>query len=194
MLAGVVVASLDGNEGLPELVRPLRVVLDLVTHAPARSLAPTLRDVCERARRTVEAVAGRTLQVRGNLRLQRRQERPRMIRSLEPEIEDNFRPGKVPGQEDADEVRRLQREFRREQRAVARELKLDSAFLQRTKQAEKTKRDEERAAKTKEVMAFLQSQAQQANDAVRQGVAAGGGSGSSKMTKAERRLRKRGLL
>jgi len=93
-----------------------------------------------------------------------------------------YNPGRLPrdatpAQREAVEVQKLRKELQREKRAVARELRQDSAFLAAEKDREVDARAEAQQTKYKQFLTFMQQQSAEANEAAREGLARGGGSG-----------------
>lgn len=137
-----------------------------------KSVAAAVSDVQQRISTMCAGKHNRPL-----LQLLAKQRAPIPLRIMNPLLEDNFAPGRGETEElrEKQRARSLKRQVRRETRAVARELKKDTLYVADLRDAEAAERDEERTAKTKEVMSFLEEQHATFKDMVRQGVARGGG-------------------
>lgn len=107
------------------------------------------------------------------------------IKSLAPRLEDPDRyrmskdQGKNPNQAALD---RSRREYKREHKAVARELRMDGAFAEEERRREQDKRDSKARAKRHKNFAWLESEQGAMNQQVAQGggLLSGGGMGAAR--------------
>ncbi|GAB2280166.1 hypothetical protein Dimus_014803 [Dionaea muscipula] len=139
----------------PEVFSPISKLLVEVAEQPSMPslLQDKLRDVAHLITKKVDE--------HHKLRqpLQMRKQKPLPIRLLNPKFEENFVKGRDydPNRERV-EQRKLTRQFRKEAKGAARELRKDNRFLFGVKEKEKAKLEEERAEKYGKARAFLQEQ------------------------------------
>jgi hypothetical protein len=178
--------------GVAEALSPAAVAVEALAtkcadkgmQAELEGFASSLGDVVERClrRRAWHPLA-----------LQQRQTAPQALAFMEPEFEEDFDPDRkrTRGMSDArrekEEVRLLQKQHRREMRGAARELRLDAQSIAAARDQRRLQRQEAHSEQQREMRTFLEEQAASANEAVRGGLARGGGAAS---TKAERKARK----
>eukprot|EP01138_Halocafeteria_seosinensis_P006793 gb/GECG01006946.1/.p1 GENE.gb/GECG01006946.1/~~gb/GECG01006946.1/.p1 ORF type:complete len:288 (+),score=36.39 gb/GECG01006946.1/:1-864(+) len=166
------------NPGIVECLDPVSRILNLVDTS---SLAnPNLQEIHSTTLSQVKAACNTAKTIRGAIRMQAKRDQPVPIKTFEPEIDENFAPGKLPpsatnSQHRKAEVRALQRAVKREQRGAARELRLDAQYLTRVRDQERAEREAEREEKAKEMQQLLESQQASVNQMARQGVTRGGG-------------------
>jgi nucleolar protein 14 len=107
------------------------------------------------------------------------------IKSLAPRLEDpeRYRKSKDQGKNSNQiAVGRMQREFKREHKAVARELRLDGVFVENERRREKEKKDSLERAKRHKNLAWLEGEQAAMNQQVAQGggLLSGGGMGAAR--------------
>lgn len=85
---------------------------------------------------------------------------------------------------------RARREYKREHKAVSRELRLDGAFLERERREEKSKKDSVAKARRQKAFAWLEGEQATMNQQVRQGggLLSGGGTGAARAKASTGRL------
>jgi nucleolar protein 14 len=104
------------------------------------------------------------------------------IKSLAPRMQDpdKYSMSKDKGKKSAQAaVDRTRREYKREHKAISRELRLDGAFIETERRAEKDKTDSKARAKRQKNFAWLEDELGAMNQQVRQGggLIRGGGTG-----------------
>ena len=74
---------------------------------------------------------------------------------------------------------RTRREYKREHKAISRELRMDGAFIENERRSEQNKKDEKARAKRHKNFAWLEGEVGAMNEQVRQGggLLSGGGTG-----------------
>lgn len=115
------------------------------------------------------------------------------IKSLAPRLEDPTRysmskdKGKKATQAAIDRTRR---EYKREHKAISRELRLDSAFIENERRAEKERRDSKARDKRQKNFAWLEGEQASMNEQVRLGggLLKGGGMGAARLKAATGKL------
>lgn len=108
-----------------------------------------------------------------------------MIKTLAPKMEDPDRykqskdKGKTATQANLDRTRR---ELKREKKAVARELRLDAAFVEAERRSEREQKDSAARAKRQKAFAWMEAEQGTMNQQVRQGggLLTGGGTGAAR--------------
>jgi len=115
------------------------------------------------------------------------------IKSLAPRMEnpDKYSMSRDKGKKAKQAaIDRTRREYKREHKAVSRELRLDSAFVERERREEKEKKDSADKAKRQKAFAWLESEQAVMNQQVRQGggLLSGGGMGAAKAKAATAKL------
>mmetsp|Transcript_2659 Transcript_2659/g.4795 ORF Transcript_2659/g.4795 Transcript_2659/m.4795 type:complete len:857 (+) Transcript_2659:214-2784(+) len=91
--------------------------------------------------------------------LQLYQSRPKAPKLLNPRFDDDGRVGrKKQGISEEDELRKLKRRVRKEERSAIRELQRDEQFISRELRQEQEMKDQYGETKRKEAMAFLENQ------------------------------------
>lgn len=190
--AAASVVACKGRGHGPELLAPVLSALQLLTQlvdwsGGAVCGSRRAADLLAAAHKLARGMLRSERMNRGELRMQaRRAAKPQQLAQLDPELEGDgmraYNPGRLPrdatpAQREAVEVQKLRKELQREKRAVARELRQDSAFLAEEKDREQAARSAEQTVKYKEFLTFMQRQSTEANEAAREGLARGGGSG-----------------
>lgn len=119
--------------------------------------------------------------------------RDTMIKSLAPRIEnaEKYSMSKDKGKNAPQAaLDRTRRELRREHKAVSRELRLDSSFVERARREEQTKKDSAAQAKRQKAYGWLENEQATMNQEVRMGggLLKGGGMGAAKAKAATGKL------
>jgi nucleolar protein 14 len=126
--------------------------------------------------------------------LQRRATGPVSLTTLAPRLEDpeRYTVGKTDRRKSATqaELDRTRREYKREHKAVSRELRLDNAMIEEERRRVQEKKDAAAKAKRQRAFAWLESEQASMNQQVRQGggLLQGGGTGAAKAKAASAKL------
>mmetsp|Transcript_133907 Transcript_133907/g.199125 ORF Transcript_133907/g.199125 Transcript_133907/m.199125 type:complete len:991 (+) Transcript_133907:69-3041(+) len=115
------------------------------------------------------------------------------VKSLAPRMED---PAKYSMSKDKGKkavqaaLDRTRREYKREHKAISRELRLDGAFIEKERRAEREKKDEKARAKRQKNFAWLEGEQASMNQQVRLGggLLKGGGTGAARAKAASAKL------
>jgi nucleolar protein 14 len=151
------------------------------------SAAAALSEACElEARAPIQRKSGPTL-------------REKAIKSLAPRLEnpDKYSLSRDKGKSSIQAATdRTRREYRREHKAVARELRLDGAFIENERRSEQDKKDSAARAKRNKNFAWMESEQGAMNQQVRLGgeLLKGGGTGAAraKVASAQMGIKKGG--
>jgi nucleolar protein 14 len=91
------------------------------------------------------------------------QVKPKQIKELEPRFSDNIGPETSTEKGQKNELSKLKRQLKQEQKGARRELRKDTFVIQEEKRKAKEIRDKELDKKHKEVIGFLQNQQRDSN-------------------------------
>ncbi|KAF5203286.1 Nucleolar protein [Thalictrum thalictroides] len=149
------VDTYEGYNSFPEIFLPVSTLLREVARQEyvSGALQDTIKDVSE----LIERKADEYHMLRQPLQM--RKQKPMPIKLLNPKFEENFVKGRDydPDRERA-EGKKLKKEYNRERKGAARELRKDNQFLFALKERDRALREEERTEKYGKARAFLQEQ------------------------------------
>ncbi|PIA43330.1 hypothetical protein AQUCO_01900002v1 [Aquilegia coerulea] len=149
------VHTYEEYNSFPEIFLPVSTLLNEVARQKyiSGALQDTIKDISE----LIEKRAGEHHMLRQPLQM--RKQKPMPIKLLNPKFEENFVKGRDydPDRERA-ERRKLKKEYNRERKGAARELRKDNQFLYALKEKDRALREEERTEKYGKARAFLQEQ------------------------------------
>ncbi|KAA8498696.1 Nucleolar protein 14 [Porphyridium purpureum] len=149
-----------GNDGFPQYIAPVQNELHrLVKRMRARDLPTHLLEAVEETTSVVESAVGAMRRAPLQLYVQK-QAAPKLLNPrIQAESAAHWRS--QPEQSDAqraDELKRLAKRVRREERSAMREVRKDAAVMQRERFNQKLRADERGAAKAKEILTFMENQ------------------------------------
>ena len=169
------------NPAIPECLDLLIRILNVFDSNAQETLrGSSLHRIHSETLSKLKCTANVSRTIRGPIRMQAKKDKPIPLKTFEPEVDQNFAPGKLPpsatsAQHRKAEVRALQRAVKREQRGAARELRLDAQYLTSIRDQEKAEREAERETKYKEMQHLLETQQASVNKLAREGITRGGG-------------------
>ncbi len=165
------------NVALPEMFADMVPVLGVMLRRKGRLALPARAEL--RARRAVSrvtAAVANALDMRQPCRMQAKQRRAVPIRQQRPMFDENYivRKDNDPDKERA-ELKSLKRKIKREQKAVARDVRRDALFVAQEQERVREAWEADIKSKYNKAVEFVNQQHAQAKAVQREGVAHGGG-------------------
>ena len=142
-----------------------------------KKLPAALREIYNKMRNTMVDTLSNSLKLRLPLRMQAQSQVAVPIQSLVPEFDEHFtvHSGESLKDREAIQLKAIKKQIKREEKGVARELRLDAAFLADEKEKERKEHSEEKEKKRKEVWSWLEQQQATFKQMAKQGPIRGGG-------------------